>query len=433
MTAGSTGIDYSIQISPQLTVTDGVVSGSTLSSATGGFTPQMIGNAVTISNDSSNRYFIVAYTNANTVTLDRAGVNGSGLTVYVGGACSSFDTIVNASVAGNHIYVKYSSTPYTTAGNIAYNKGASSTGSRIRLWLLKGYNDSSERNPFSKASARPTIQRTSAVPFSSSSPTANHLFVDLVFDGNNQAANFFFYTSGSQSTAFIRCKFDKIVNGYCVGYYYTLLECEAYVNGTSALGATVFILTNAIGCYVESSVGTGHLFFDRNYTCVNNVARSAGTVTGYGFRASGYPVLNCTAINAYYGFYGYQQGAVFLGCMASGCTYGYSADADARTWLVSCGAYQCATNYVSGRVTTDAIVNRNWAASGLILPTTNPFMGGMDFSPNMDPTGGALLRGAGYPPKIAGTLTYVYPDVGVSGHPDPVVNAWRLIVKGRSG
>ena len=94
----SGGTDYTQQDVAQLSLTDCATSGvgsTTLTSVTGGFTAAMVGNVINLSagtNLTANWYEITAYTDTNTVTIDRApddGVGGvSGATGKVGGAMS---------------------------------------------------------------------------------------------------------------------------------------------------------------------------------------------------------------------------------------------------------------------------------------------------------------------------------------------------------
>lgn len=78
------GTNYSDQATAQLDLTDlatASAGSTTLTSVTGGFTPAMIGNCVKIrsgTNVTNGYYFITAYTDTNTVTIDRACDNGGG-------------------------------------------------------------------------------------------------------------------------------------------------------------------------------------------------------------------------------------------------------------------------------------------------------------------------------------------------------------------
>lgn len=107
------GTNYSDQASAQLSLTDlatASAGSTTLTSVTGGFTAAMIGNAIQIvsgTNSVPNSfYFITAYTDTNTVTLDRAcddGVGGlSGGSGKVGGAAANLEIYSGAVYSGGN-------------------------------------------------------------------------------------------------------------------------------------------------------------------------------------------------------------------------------------------------------------------------------------------------------------------------------------------
>lgn len=100
---------------------------TTLTSATGGFTAAMIGNAIRIAsgtNFTAGYYFITARTDTNTVTLDRtpspAGA-GSGGTGRVGGAWPNTRNLLNASPGTLHTAPAIA-TPLA-AGHTVYVRG----------------------------------------------------------------------------------------------------------------------------------------------------------------------------------------------------------------------------------------------------------------------------------------------------------------------
>lgn len=115
-TIGGAGTDYSQQNAAQLAVVDAATSGAgvtTLTSAMGGFTAAMIGNALYLSgtNFTTGRYFITAFTNGNTVTLDRTpSPSGAGSvgTCNVGGALATWAELesTRGRVTGNTAYIK---------------------------------------------------------------------------------------------------------------------------------------------------------------------------------------------------------------------------------------------------------------------------------------------------------------------------------------
>lgn len=129
---GAPGTDYSQQDAAQLALTDlACTTGtSTLTSATGGFTSAMVSNGVHIrsgTNFTVAYYFITAFTDTNTVTLDRdptTGSNASGGSGNVGGAfalLSQIWAIGSATnlkaIAGNHIWIRGSGSDNPTSAD----------------------------------------------------------------------------------------------------------------------------------------------------------------------------------------------------------------------------------------------------------------------------------------------------------------------------
>lgn len=100
--------DYSQQDAPQLTLTDVVCSGSTnITSAIGGFTSAMVGNAIWLngSGATAGAYIITTYTNTNSVVIDRAPGTIAAGGGRVGGAWASPQTnIVTQMNAGQTCY-----------------------------------------------------------------------------------------------------------------------------------------------------------------------------------------------------------------------------------------------------------------------------------------------------------------------------------------
>ncbi len=115
------GTDYSEQNAAQLSLGDFATPGAgstTLTTATGGFTPAMVGNGFhpqASGNWVENFYCIVAWVSANQVTLDRsptpagAGAAGNGT---VGGALATLNKLATHAdyVPGNTIWIKSGTT-----------------------------------------------------------------------------------------------------------------------------------------------------------------------------------------------------------------------------------------------------------------------------------------------------------------------------------
>ena len=160
--AGASGTDYSQQDAAQLNPTDLACAdtSTTLTSAAGGFTAAMVGNVIHITAGTNfvvGWYEITAYTNANTVTIDRtaasAGLNASAGTGYVGGAMSLNSALdsdfFSAVVPGNTIWMK----------NGSFTMGESFTGGNngtaANPIFLKGYNATRGDDP--TGTNRPTL------------------------------------------------------------------------------------------------------------------------------------------------------------------------------------------------------------------------------------------------------------------------------------
>lgn len=102
-----------------MTLTDGAVGVATniLTSATGGFTAAMVGNALTLIQSASfkGHFWITGFTNANTITLDQNPQNLSSYTITIGGA----STITN----GGFVFIQGGSFAHAVAGNKIWVKG----------------------------------------------------------------------------------------------------------------------------------------------------------------------------------------------------------------------------------------------------------------------------------------------------------------------
>jgi hypothetical protein len=138
------GTDYTQRDTPILTLTDIACSqnSTTITSVTGGFTSDMIGNALYQSSASNNNIagyrFITDVTDTNTATIDStiatAG-NGTLGAIKVGGAVDVLtDAICELLVAGNTVWIKGSSSYSPSAISVA------STAATAALNVtLKGY------------------------------------------------------------------------------------------------------------------------------------------------------------------------------------------------------------------------------------------------------------------------------------------------------
>jgi hypothetical protein len=124
---GSTGTDFSQQNSKNtggsnISTTDGVTSGTGLTSATGTYSSAIVGNIIYLSGTgvTTGWYQAVSFA-TSTITLDRAPGNGTGITVNIGGALSTIAAAnTNMNQSGMTTYVKATGT-YTVTTTLTMN------------------------------------------------------------------------------------------------------------------------------------------------------------------------------------------------------------------------------------------------------------------------------------------------------------------------
>lgn len=204
----SAGTDYSLQDAAQLSLTDLATSGAgvtTLTSATGGFTSAMIGNAIRINagtNFTVGYYFITARTDTNTVTLDRsptaagAGSSGEG---KVGGATASISgqtttTLEGSVIAGNTTYIKNE----TWAENVTTS--VSGSGSSRIAWI--GYGSTRGDN----IRATNDLGGGAGDTWTVSGAITNNLYKNIVFKGAADDG-FAIGANSSDNHLFVNCRF----------------------------------------------------------------------------------------------------------------------------------------------------------------------------------------------------------------------------------
>lgn len=161
---GASGTDYTLQDAAQLSLTDlaCAIASTTLTSATGGFTAAMIGNLIHITNGTNftnGFYEITAYSDTNTVTIDRTACDGVGAassgTGKVGGALAGLtDDLLAGCVAGNVIWLEAGTYAAFTAHVDHDNDGTAALPITI-----EGYNAARGDNP--TGTNRPLVQCSS--------------------------------------------------------------------------------------------------------------------------------------------------------------------------------------------------------------------------------------------------------------------------------
>ena len=235
-TIGGYGTNYADQATAQLTLTDLATSGvgsTTLTSATGGFTSAMVGNAIQIvsgTNVTNGYYFVTGYTSSGSVTVDRAPDNGGGGISSgngkLGGAWASPEFVIGTAATttpspllpGNTVNIRGSGTDNPSSPDYTFsNYRQLTSGTDTNYIKFVGYNG----RPHIRGLGNLIIYNSShhwysnlkfsagSGSYASSYGMVNNCYItDCVFDQNGYggrcamarfAYNNYFYDSGSSS------------------------------------------------------------------------------------------------------------------------------------------------------------------------------------------------------------------------------------------
>lgn len=283
------GTNYADQDAPQLSLTDlatSAANSTTLTSATGGFTSAMIGNVIRIAsgtNFTAGYYVVTAYTDTNTVTLDRtpssAGAGSSGVG-RLGGAFSqpwaslanSGPTIATPLAAGHTVNVRGSgstnpSTPdYTQTGFSTYASGDTTNG--LVSWV--GYN------------GRPLWQGNGLTIYQ----TSGHHFQNLFFRANGTSNGGQGIANGS--SAFYDCWFDQNGNDVAlIGGGNHIAGCRFFNSGSTTPGTSDAVTTAQFGSTVFANV------FQNVKAGAINTGQNGGQIIGnliFGCKGTNYAI-----------------------------------------------------------------------------------------------------------------------------------------------
>lgn len=376
--AGTT--DYSQQDYPQLVFLDGKCTGTTaLSSETGGFTAEMVGNVVYLANDSL-RYQIATYTNPNQVTIDRNGPSLSALSGYVGGAVAGMGAVGEGiPFTGNVIFIKYSASPYVIT--TASTNVAGGTFARTGSYHITGYDTT--RVVGNLDSNRSTLKINAGVSSAMLFSLGTYGTIsNLILDGNNQTSS-----TATKNTVIFNCKIINFTGTACV-------TCDAFYCEFSNCATIPMNLGNATFCYAHDNTGAG--FTGGHYHgCIS----SKNTI---GFTGSSNTTCsNCVAYGNTQSGFSHTRSHFLANCIAEGNgTYGYmSTIASTKNQSVNCVGY----NNLSG----DNLYT--YTANFSSLPAS-PFVDAAagDFTLNDIVGKGLLLKNAGFPSLLTtGTPTYI--------------------------
>jgi len=433
--AGTT--DYSQQASAQLTVTDGATSGvgvTTLTSATGGFTSAMVGNIVHLysgTNLTADWYEITAYTDTNTVTLDRApddGVGGvSGATCKVGGALASPGILSDLlTVDLMRAWIKSGTYTITTAtvGSGGPFQGPASTAFRI-----EGYTTTRGDRSTKPIISAGTVGSISIIDITNASFNDNYqIVVNLKIDGNSQTSVNGIKGNAQYSTAkAIECDVVNCTNGF----YSSVTNKGLMAYRCTTDGCTTGFEASTVAYYCEAVGGTSG-FHKKGSTHVVWDHCIARDCSGDGFSTAGYNVdaVGCVAENC--GGDGFDWGTTYsmglscIDCVAiNNSGYGFNVhESYSDNGLINCSGYNNTLGNVSGGADTELNTFNFQDLSG------DPFVDttAHDYSPDNTAGEGADLRNqTGVPGQV------VQNDLGAVQHADPAGGGGTTVSQGLHG
>lgn len=456
-TVSGAGTNYCDQAAAQLTLTDLATTGvvTTLTSVTGGFTAAMIGNVIRIAsgtNFTAGYYCITAYTNTNTVTIDRAATTGAGVggTGSVGGA---FASLVSIAGTGNGGLSSPAVTSPLAAGHQVNLRGSGTDNPSSVDYDYKGSASSYQGYFSSNANGSTATGKINVVGYNGrpNVQISGLLFYQIQY-WNFSNIKFTFYSAAGFPSYGI---FGTVSGGGDTGGSFAISASNLIVdlNGVDGIGLQIdhgrnLCVINSGGGSAGTGSGIGWAGYGQFYGCSVNGVRGDGFYCGGGWAVFN----NCVSVNNGRSGFRIVAGSANLAStttIANCVSYNNTGDgiylADAITCatvgaynniLVSNGGY--GINFANG----SSALNNNRAifvdynsfysnTSGAyasygggshdVTLTGVPFVNasGGNFQLNNTASQGAACRAAGFIGTIENTSSTGYIDIGAYQHQDP--------------
>lgn len=395
---GGSGTDYSQQAAAQLTLTDlaCTTGGTTLTSATGGFTSEMVDNLIQVksgTNFTAGWYHITAYTDTNTVTLDRDPTNGSNAsagTGSVGGALASPGGLGKAlfadGVDGNTAWLK--SGTYNISVNSPNVSGGKIDGQSANIdVMIEGYETTR-----GDLGAKPALEVQAGISGTvwdlgdSGHTTTRNVKIDC----NSVTCNAFGNVGNNGFNDYFLCHALGGNGGSTIGFddfqSAQLCYAEGFGKGFSV------IRTRAVRCRADGCT----IGFYRAYGTITECLAHDCTGDGFYSDQTGTALRCCAHGNGGDGFDVWIDD--FLECVAYGNGgYGFAWQNAAPNAAYGYKAYKCAAgSNTSGNYNANIPSDRQIDCIAL---SADPAVdaAGDDYEPNNTAGGGALLRAASQP------------------------------------
>lgn len=399
---GSGGTDYSQQGSANSggsnsSVTDAVGSGSTsITSATAAFTSAITGNIVYF----DGAWYQATYSNATTITTDRATTSGTGLTLKIGGALATLTNAVSLAINNNVIYCKGSQTITST---LTLSQGTSS--GTLPPYRITGY--STARGDGGRFTLTTATNSTDLINYTGNSVVIQNVLMSCTAGtpGIGIAAS----TGGAVTNLTLDnvriTGFSYGIRGPYAGQYYiipiTLNNCEIDTNVNHGIytAAGIFIMNSYIhdngssGLFTNNAGQTYQFITAINSVFYNNVVD--GIFQAGNFSAV---VMNCVLANNFNGLESAGGTTISLSVMNT------IVDSNSDVGLKNSG------NALTGVFKNNGFRNNgtdqalNVLMEGSITLTADPFTNRStgDFSLNNTAGGGLACDTSGFQSTIIG-------------------------------
>lgn len=429
--SGASGVNYNKQAAPQYSTTSAVTNGTTLIAWTAA-SADMVGNCAYVQGGSGSItagwYQIQSASVGVSITVDRStGLTaGTGVTVHVGGALQTLSQALSLAVSNNLIYASGSETRTTT---LTLSVSSTVTLGSLPLTII-GYTSSHGDN------GRFTLTTSTASLAMVSITGTLYQFENIFFQqtAGSPTGSGITSANGNAILTMINCR----VTGFNIGVmsstdfasaFKSLLidNSEIDHNVNNSLSDGIRVSGNAIisNSYIHDNLHNGITSLGSGLatTLVNDIFYNNG---GAGIQSDDrgtLAVINC-ALNA--------NGTDGVLAGSSSGTNGMNAEILNTVAESSTNGLQVSNNMLQGIVNVPAFRNNTTNAAnisatlvtGAISLSVDPFVApaSANYSLNSSATGGALLKGTGFPGvlTIGGTG---YMSVGPLQPPVAVVTA----------
>ena len=416
------GIDYTQQNSKNTTgnnisTTDAVTAGTTtVVSATGAFTADIVGNVIYLAGGSGSIvggwYEVTAYTNATTITVDRStGLTaGTGVTMNIGGALQTLAQLSTNMVGGNQAFVKAEAT-------YGISSGLTLSQNEIGYTSLRG------------DGGKATIQDTATASITLVAMSSGNLR-NFIVDCNSQTGTTGVSVSGGAVLS------DLVKNCATRGVFLTnpsggvqmVINSEITGDLTGSTGGIVLdsatsATASIIGNYIHDGIangiagsGGGSAFISNNV--ISN--RTGGSSSGISVNYPSLIVTNNTIYNTgSYGINTYNFGtdAIFNNIISTTGAAGINVStATIATYRTDGNAFYSNTGAAATGINSP--VPYPYVNSKDIAVTYQPFTSTVtpDYSLNSTVGGGAALKNTGVPYSVPTLVSVSHPDFGVFTH-----------------